>query len=804
MPEPQAKRTVSPPLVLLAVWAVALLAYPAWLLGVMVASPSTKLCVEYISHVVLHGMLHLPVALIALALWLVAIGAGMALLRRAGFGDLTVGEQAIFGGALGMGILSLGTFLAGTVSGRPPWLQTALVVALVGALAAVGFRDALRLLGASKQWADEWSRRRRLSSVFIIVLGLGIVAFALTRANVPVAHDYDSLLYHFGGPAQWWRAGQITFLRDLVYTNFPQNVEMLYLLTTTLCGGPVLGAVVGLQVGIGFTLLTAAAIAACGRRLASETAGLAGAAIFLTTPMLGELATLNSYVVELPLTAYTFLALFAFLLLRRAAGRGARLRLAILCGAMAGLAIGCKYPAVLFALAPILGFIVCGGIFRLETLRRSLAEAVVVGGVAVAVASPWLVRNAVNTGNPTYPLLYHTFGSRNWTPEQDAKFAKAHRAADVRLIELGRPFYTFAIWRDQPGEPTEPPWRVPASPILFLFALIPVAMAERRSARAVVVFAIFFLALAHARRFWPEEHRLDLLLSASVLALITMPAFLIPRRDLVFLPLHFVLCFIAWYTLTHRIDRFLDPATPAIAVLSGIGVAMLARGWPRRVANGIVVGGLAYTLAVVLLVHTGPTALGLDWPTGKFLALFTRGSTYSQQAMDFINTELPPDAKVLFVGEGRTFYCERRAVAATVFDRHPIDRIIDDALDRSHVPPVPEGTHHGSGLLAAARPEAEPPPKAPLRLSAGVLRRIRDGLSEQGVTHIYVSWAERKRLGDSYAYRFDGEQRDGYSATITKPLFADLEARGHLSRLWPPRSPDAPPGPPPFVVYELR
>ena len=798
MAQPETDTPASPPFVLLALWAVALLAYPAWRLVAMLGSSSSEVFVNWIGHVVLHGLLRLPIVLIAAALWLVATGAGMALLRRAGLGTLAVAEQAVFGGALGMGVLSLGTFVLGTVSGRPAWLLAALLPALVVAMAAAGFRDVVRLAAATRQWTGAWFRGRRPSSLFVVLLSLGILVFALTRANVPVAHDYDSLLYHLGGPAQWWRAGQVTFLADLVYTNFPQNVEMLYLLSMTLCGGPLLGTVVGLQIGIGFVVLTAAAIAACGRRLVGQAAGLAGAAVFLTTPMLAELATLNSYVAELPLTAYTFLALYAFLLLRRAkAGRG---RLAALCGAMAGLAVGCKYPAVLFALAPILGFLIAGGIFRLETLGRSLREAAVVGAVAVAVASPWLIRNVVNTGNPTYPLLYHTFGGRHWSPEQDAKFAKAHRAADVRLIELGGPFYKFALWRH---EGSGPPWGVPASPILFLFALIPVAMAERRSARAVIVFALFFLLLAYAQRLWPEEHRLELLLAASVLALITMPAFLIPRGSLVFLPLHFVLCFIAWYTLTHRLDRFLDPATPAIALLSGAGVVMLGRGWPRRIGHGIVVAGLASTLAAALLIHSGPTALGLEWPAGRYLAFVTQGSTYSQPAVDFLNAELPPDATVLFVGEGRTLYCERRVLAATVFDRHPIDRILHDVLAESPASPAPEGTPHGPALLAAAAPKPAPP-KPPPRLSPGVLRRLRDGLLALGVTHVYVDWPERKRLGDSYAYRFGGAQHDGFSEHIRPQLFADLEAQGALRRIWPAPAPGDPPGPPPFVVYELH
>ena len=39
--------------------------------------------------------------------------------------------------------------------------------------------------------------------------------------------------------------------------------------------------------------------------------------------------------------------------------------------------------------------------------------------------------------------------------------------------------------------------------------------------------------------------------------------------------------------------------------------------------------------------------------------------------MEYINERLPADAKVLFLGEPRAYYCERDFIAATVFDNNP-------------------------------------------------------------------------------------------------------------------------------------
>ncbi|MFW6108345.1 MAG: hypothetical protein ACOC8D_00885 [bacterium] len=784
-----------PVLILLGLWALVGLAYPAFLFTGMVRSWSADSFAEAIGHVLLFGLLELPVALIALGLWAAAVGGGMAALRRAGLGGLGAGERAVFGGALGMGILSLGTFLLAKVSGGHGWLLTASTMVLVLAMLVAGVRDLAVLVRACRAWLGDWLGRRRASSLVVVLLGLGIVLFALTRANVPVVGDYDSLEYHLAAPAKWRDAGQVYFLRDNVYTNMPQNVEMLYLLAMSVCGGRMLGATVGLQVGIGFVVLTAAAVALCGRRVASEAAGLAGAALFLTMPMLAELATLNSYVVELPLTAYSFLTLYAFLLLRRARDARVRRRRAALTGVMAGLAVGCKYPALLFVLAPVLAFIVARGVYRLRHFWRSVGEAALAAALALAVAGPWFARNAANTGNPTYPLLYRVFGSSNWTLAQDVKFAKAHGPPHVRIMDLWRPFCSYAFWRTQPGELTERPWRPPMSPVLFLFALVPLALADRRSTVPVLAFAIVFVALGAKQTFWPGHWRVDVVLAAGVLALVTSPAFLLPRGEAVYFALYFVLCLLAWHTLTHRLDRFLDPASPAVAVLAGMGVAAVGGRWPRRVARGVLVAGLGYALATTVLIHAGRTAAGLALSSQEYLRLANKGSSYCQPAMEAINGELPRDATVLFVGESRTFYCRRPARAATVFDRHPIDRILEAAL-AARPPATPRELDHR--LLAAAPPAEQGDPR-PARLSADILQLLHDALAERGVTHLYVNWPEVDRLNNSYAYHFDGSERTGYSEHITRQLFADLLSRGHLRRVATFGSGLVPP----FALYEL-
>ena len=781
----------------LGLWAAAALAYPLWfLVRILRDSEALATALVALPSVVVHSFAHVGTLAAATAMWAVAIGAGAALLRRAGFSGLNDCERAVFGGAVGMGILSLGTFLAGSLGGTPQWLMTALCYLLLAAMAAFASRELVRLVRAGGRGLRDWRREASRAEVALVVLAAIGVAIALAKANVPVFLDYDSLEYHLAAPAQWWREGRVTFIRDVVYTNFPQNVEMLCLLAMCCFGGPLTGAAVGLQVGVGFVVLTAFGIAAAGRRFESRAAGRLGALIFLSTPMLAELATLNSYVVELPLAAYSFLSLFAFLLYRKADRPAERWRMVVLSGLMAGLGLGCKYPAALFLLAPLGAFFLVGGILDVSRAWEAVRAFGLAIGVALVVAGPWFARNAINTGNPVYPLLYRVFDGRNWSAEQDVRFRIAHEPREARFVGLGPRFLRFAFWRDQPQRAYAPP----ASAVLFLFALVPIALADRRSSAAVFYLATVFVAFGSLERFFPPAEigaglpaavlcgcavvglacstlerpfsnpvfhlgwmflaaggllwasrsnvlspgAIGQLLTATiVLAVVASPAFLVHRAELVFPAVHFVLWLMSWYFLTHRLDRFLDPATPLMALVGGVGAAALPGPRLRAAVGGAIGFALGYMVLIGYVLWAPLMWFGLSEPPGRFLREATAGTTYCHQIVERIN-QLPEDSTVLFLGEARTLYCRRRVLASSVFDRGPLERVLAD----------------GRG---------EPG------------KRVRDGLRKLGVTHLYVNWQELGRLASTYSYRYRGRQRQGVPLDLYRRLLERMERRGFIA-----------------------
>ncbi len=115
---------------------------------------------------------------------------------------------------------------------------------------------------------------------------------------------------------------------------------------------------------------------------------------------------------------------------------------------------------------------------------------------------------------------------------------------------------------------------------------------------------------------------------------------------------------------------------------------------------------------------------------------------------------IPHNAKILFLGEARMFYCRRVHVASTVFDTNALEEIV----------------------RAARTPED-----------------IRDGLRKQGITHLYVDTEELRRLQTTYRYVYNGQRRLGMLDGFNWDLFARF-ATEYLRPVWayPERMRDVP------------
>jgi hypothetical protein len=401
----------------------------------------------------------------------------------------------------------------------------------------------------------------------------------------------------------------------------------------------------------------------------------------------------SSGYVEAGLIFYSVAAMLALShLLRRSPdapeGRRSDIAWGALCGLMTGCAMGVKYPAALFLFVPI-GLALFGDFIVRGPRGRALAI-LLAWLLAVGVAwSPWVVRNVLWTGNPSYPLLYSVFGGSNWDAAKDAKWTQAHAPHAATGSDFGSKMHEIFF-----------SWQL-ASVLLILF--IPfVVLGGRRHARAALLLTAYG-----------------------------------------------ALYVLLWFFFTHRIERFIAPLMPLLAVLSGAGVWCIQGILPRAVHVIFVLLLLFEPSRLVCYLNFAEsvgTGRGIMSEEQFFADPNRTDFREAYLAMKFINDKLPDDAKVLFIGEARTFYCEKRFSAPTVFDDQPIEQAV-----------------------AGAKSPAE----------------VYRALKKQGFTHVLINADELIRLQDptkAYGHVYQGKRHLGLLDGFDWELF-DAFANKHLKRL---------------------
>lgn len=326
-------------------------------------------------------------------------------------------------------------------------------------------------------------------------------------------------------------------------------------------------------------------------------------------------------------------------------------KLLILASIFCGSSISTKYTGMIFFLIPLTFSILTASLRKKKILNIVSSPALFIG-VSLLVAAPWLIKNIVYTHNPVFPIAYKIFGGRNWGDFEAARFKKHHQAdlTDFKkIIEIPK-----NILSGQEGK-------------------IGIAV----------------------------------LLSLPFLFLIKNPPLQVK-----YLGLYSIYIFVVWIFFTHHMPRFLIPVLSLASVLSGycmfyflnlhksLGYTMVAFLVPALCFN---ISELFYQLSLFHPMQFISGRTNQKEYISKIL--------YIYPAIDFINTYLPQNSKVLFIAEARTFYCKKNFLANTPLDKN----IIVEISSKSKSP-----------------------------------EDILDRLKEMGVTHILYNVIEARRITHSY------------------------------------------------------
>jgi len=564
---------------------------------------------------------------LAAILVLSAVGLGSFLLEK-----IRASGGAIQSVGLGLGAFSLVIFIAGNIAVNDYLFLLMLLVPQVLFAGRIR-REVSDIATRAVQFLNENSY---FAGFLLLAAGL-VFVLNLVRAYFPPL-DYDVLEYHLGAPARYWQEGRIRFLPENVYAAFPFNMEMLYLMAIGLKGELLAGAAFAQVINVVVGLLAAAAAGSLARKAAfTPISALIAAVAFYVFPWTSYLST-RAYV-EPAMIFFAILCLSSVV----DAVQLHEQRLVVLAGIFAGLSAGCKYPAVLFLTVPVAAFLVIIHLFG-GSWKSGVRRAALFGVVSAATLSPWLIRNTVATGNPTYPLLHNVFGGRYWSDYQDAKWNPAHRPTEFTPRSFVKSTHAFL------HEPK---------------ALYTGEGNERRESSS----SLAWLPVAAAVVFLSRKDNLSLMLM-----------------------LYVVCTLLLWYFFTHRIARFIAPwAMLAIIPATANAVRLLGR--------SRAVGYSAIGVSVVLMAAVSQQDIRLSQDLfnvqllnaagmvnqHELLAGITGGgSNFNYEAMQAINA-LPEDTKALLVGEAETFYVKRDFIMATVFDRNPMEDILREADDAAAV-----------------------------------------------------------------------------------------------------------------------
>ncbi len=307
--------------------------------------------------------------------------------------------------ALFLGTFSILTLLLGLAG----WLYPAFLVpfgSLVLFLAAIG------LLRYRPKEKFVWKFEPRHIFFWAPLTALFSAIMASLFLSPPI---FDELLYHLALPERFLLGRAVSYIPFNVYSNYPLNVEMLYVWGLLLPG-----IAVSRMIHFGLGVLSVLVIYLIARKHFSREAGRVSVYLFLSMIGIGILSA--SAFNDFGLVFFCLMSLFV--LLNWVETR--KSYWLILTGIFSGFALGAKYTAAV-NLGIILILILIIGLIEKEKPRTLASDLMLILVSAFLSFSPWLLKNFIFTGNPVYPFFYEILGGKGWNAFNRLRFSEIYQ-----------------------------------------------------------------------------------------------------------------------------------------------------------------------------------------------------------------------------------------------------------------------------------------------------------------------------------------------------------------------------------------
>ncbi|MFH1563073.1 MAG: glycosyltransferase family 39 protein [Nitrospirota bacterium] len=425
---------------------------------------------------------------------------------------------------------------------------------------------------------------------------------------------FDALVYHLAVPEIYVKYHRIIYLQDNCFSNYTFNTEMLFTLGLLLKGDLLAKAIHFL-----FGVLSALGIYSLARRYFGQRTAYWSILAFCSMPLAIFVATVAFN--DFALTFYEILAVYAFINWHKEKNRGWLL----VCGLTCGLAIGTKYFGGFCFI--ILALSILSISWRQKGWLEGLKTTVIFAGLVLLPNLPWLIKNLVFTGNPVFPLLYDVFDGKNWSQFHQVRYLHEMTRYSLGPHFLLKPFVFLWDISFKHGGGMDSGIKLTVGPIFLI--ILPFLLKCRRldfSIKYLLAFCeIFFL-------FWSYTCAVDRFV----------------------LPCFVLLCVVLGYIIERFKGKFLYPWLLAILFIS-LGL------------------NLEYVLKVI---HKNSYFMCLKKANTEKFLLEKSIISDCYDVLTCINHNLPAQSKVLFIGEVRSYYCQRNKLVATQFDTNIILELI--------------------------------------------------------------------------------------------------------------------------------
>jgi 4-amino-4-deoxy-L-arabinose transferase-like glycosyltransferase len=546
----------------------------------------------------------------AVTLSFVLLSVGHSVTKRFSLQFVNSAEHLAFSFFLGTGVIGLLVLLLGLLGLLRGWAILALLLlALILTARDLPLRE--RLVRAGKTAFEA----KLVTGVFT-----GLVVLLVLRALTP-PYVADELIYHLPVPLQFVQAGRVFPSYDNSLGNMPFLVHMIYAVFL-LAGSDVAAKLFSLFVAIA----TAVLLYSFCCRFITRHVGVIALFAFFASGMIVELAVTTR--IDVSLAGMLFACTYAMINYLSTRSRAWLWLSAV----FAGFSLGIKHTAALWI------FLV-GILYLVETLRsrdsisKVLQYGVIYTFLALAVASPWYIKNAIWFHNPIYPFVtgevaaFGPNGIRYFNAEDERKLDAHFEAARTAIPD---------VVAAQQQELTQ-------------------ATSTRVERHPMRLWEFFFRPQAY---LMAEPYQFP----NYLFLVIPLIVFLKPGKWNWWL-LILALGFVFSVTATAWISRYLVPAYPALTIVAADTLDKLST---RLTPNLVVAKKLpAYVLILALIaVITNSLRLfghfnSVPYVTGAISRheFLTRLTFY--QPIEFVNRELPSTARVMMIGDQMNYGLKR-------------------------------------------------------------------------------------------------------------------------------------------------